>query len=134
MEVIQFIQANDTMNLWKTGPLIECFGTLLLPSTENTCNEGICNESNMLVCDLETLLDTHVKIGDSLAVTFFMHTICMHRKSDSEWYIFDSLSGEMVYLPEITQAKQMMSGFYKNINIDFSQHTYSGVICKKCQE
>lgn len=163
MEVVEFIQGNDTRNLWKTGCLTECFGTIGPPSANEEGALLPVEESNtqmdrIVVSGLEDLLHTHMQKEDTLAVTFAMHTVCLYKKCESEWYVFDSLTGEMTCVEwdaqEETQEETQITGqrfptgvldvlwphlrsnlarntSNQSIFAEMQRLTYSGIICRK---
>ena len=134
IEIVKFVHENNSMQLWTTGKIIECFGTVGgIPfsssiSEENNDNKKNDKEKNdkekeqdndnldpinMLVVEMADLLHHHMKDGDTVSVTYFHHTISIHKsqkpseKNDDEsengiiqceWIVFDSLKGSLVHL------------------------------------
>jgi hypothetical protein len=153
MEVIKFIQENDSMHMWQTGPLKECFGTLgtnlVMPeqsemNKENNGQENNGQENNgqnmqdeteTVFSTFEELLANKMQPGDCLAVTFGSHTICMQKHPTNEygWYVFDSLSGQLVYVQPETTADILEFCNIRKKTVDLGSNNedlmFSGVIC-----
>jgi hypothetical protein len=160
IEIVKFVLENNSMQLWTTGKIIECFGTVgVIPfsssisekDNDNKKNDKENNDRdnkdnkkeqednkkeqekndkeksdkekeqdndnldpiNMVVVEMADLLNHHMKDGDTVSVTYFHHTISIHKshkpseKNDDEsengmiqceWIVFDSLKGRLVHL------------------------------------
>jgi hypothetical protein len=151
MEVVHFIQANDRMQFWQTGPMKECFGTIdashgkksdwVQPfmQQQKISSQPAFHEDNehILVCELHTLLDTHMHVGDTLALTFRGHTICIQkrRQEQGHWYVFDSMSGNLVHVENCRKSEDLLQfcniKVPKSENLKDSDCCYSGIICSQ---
>lgn len=122
MEVIQFIQSHDTMNMWSVDSMVECFGTLQPSKEELGAVDG------MLVADMPTLLEEKMKCGQTLVITYGNHTISLHKHAQDErqWYGFDSLVGEFIHICNadgMELASRLTTKFVEQPDM-----TYCGVI------